>query len=207
MQVGIWIFAGDNDNVNMERNYYYQKKKKKKKKKKSKHKVQVLNFLIYFWLTSFGVWRLFLRMGNSQSDGDFGTTSDTRDNDNNSSTTGDTQSNDDGNSSTKVEPSYSYTDDIKHNTGVSNDPTIRSFSDGLDKVVGWDKGYGSESVIRPMMHEVYHNCVAVQTYVVGNYEGAKAERGRAIEQGAVAEENFQKKIDKMDEQEDPFRYM
>lgn len=66
--------------------------------------------------------------------------------------------------------------------GVSNNKSMRSFSDKLDSVCGWKDGYKEESGVRGFIHGVYHSGVGAAKWVAGNSEGAKAEFKRAGDQ-------------------------
>eukprot|EP01023_Acetabularia_acetabulum_P048798 TRINITY_DN5171_c0_g1_i1.p2 TRINITY_DN5171_c0_g1~~TRINITY_DN5171_c0_g1_i1.p2 ORF type:complete len:124 (-),score=20.19 TRINITY_DN5171_c0_g1_i1:271-642(-) len=80
---------------------------------------------------------------------------------------------------------------LKNDKGVSNDRDFRKVSDFLDDKF-WKNGYKEESVSRAAVHACYHEGVACAKQVVGNLEGAAAERKRAQEQAAKMVENAKK---------------
>lgn len=60
---------------------------------------------------------------------------------------------------------------------VSNNQTIRGFSDYLDSKF-WNDGYKDNSISRGVIHGVYHYGVGTMKGIVGNFEGAKNEYNR-----------------------------
>ena len=52
--------------------------------------------------------------------------------------------------------------------GVSNNSKMRSVSDKVDSVAGWEGGYKDSSSVRGAIHGVYHTGVGAAKYVAGN---------------------------------------
>ena len=61
--------------------------------------------------------------------------------------------------------------------GVSNNRFFRLISNILDSIP-----FFKDSSLRANIHGIYHDYVAIQKEIRGNYEGAEAERKRAQEQ-------------------------
>ncbi|UJR11648.1 hypothetical protein I4U23_015829 [Adineta vaga] len=59
---------------------------------------------------------------------------------------------------------------------------IELFSDGLDKVMGWNGGYKEESCVRGAIHGYYHDRQGDKREKQGDHDGAKLERDRAQQQ-------------------------
>ncbi len=66
--------------------------------------------------------------------------------------------------------------------GVSDHKATREFSNQLDKAMGWEGGYKSESCTRAIIHGTYHDAVGYYKEAHGNSTGGKAEHARAGEQ-------------------------